>query len=162
MTLAGSQKKAGRNPSLTSSWTSSRGSGVQTTGQPLQKKTFSQNTAQQTCIRHHRWHLTNELCQKTHPTEGCSTSDRRQLQPRVSTDGATAQPRTSSCNIFIFLLHGAVILEKLTGFRSVKKFPTFHRTRRFITAFTSVRQLSLSWASPIQSIYPHPTSGEPS
>ena len=27
----------------------------------------------------------------------------------------------------------------------------------FITALTSVRQLSLSWASPIQSIYPHPT-----
>ena len=27
----------------------------------------------------------------------------------------------------------------------------------FITAFTSVRHLSLSWVSPIQSIYPHPT-----
>ena len=27
----------------------------------------------------------------------------------------------------------------------------------FITALTSARQLSLSWASPIQSIYPHPT-----
>ena len=36
--------------------------------------------------------------------------------------------------------------------------PPFHGTRRFITALTSVRQLSLSWASPIQSIYPHPTS----
>jgi len=34
----------------------------------------------------------------------------------------------------------------------------FHGTRRFITALTSVRQLSLSWASPIESIYPHPTS----
>ena len=40
----------------------------------------------------------------------------------------------------------------------VKKFPAFHGTRRFITALTSVRHLSLSWASPIQSIYPHPTS----
>ena len=28
----------------------------------------------------------------------------------------------------------------------------------FITALTSVRHMSLSWASPIQSIYPHPTS----
>ena len=35
---------------------------------------------------------------------------------------------------------------------------TFHVTRRFITALTSVRHLSLSWTSPIQSIYPHPTS----
>ena len=40
----------------------------------------------------------------------------------------------------------------------VKKFPAFHGTRRFITALTSVRHLSLSWASPIQSINPHPTS----
>ena len=39
----------------------------------------------------------------------------------------------------------------------VKKFPAFHGTRRFITALTSVRHLSLSWTSPIQSIYPHPT-----
>ena len=51
-----------------------------------------------------------------------------------------------------------VLLEKLTGLQLVKKFPAFHGTRRFITALTSVRQLSLSWASPIQSIYPHPIS----
>ena len=51
-----------------------------------------------------------------------------------------------------------VLLEKLSGLQLVKKFPTFHGTRRFITALTSVRQLSLSWVSPIQSIHPHPTS----
>ena len=51
-----------------------------------------------------------------------------------------------------------VLLEKLTGLQLVKKFPAFHGTRRLITALTSVRQLSLSWASPIHSIYPHPTS----
>ena len=51
-----------------------------------------------------------------------------------------------------------VLLEKLTGLHLVKKFSAFHGTRRFITALTSVRQLSLSWTSPIQSIYPHPTS----
>ena len=50
-----------------------------------------------------------------------------------------------------------VLLEKLTGLQLVKKFPGFHGTRRFITALTSVCHLSLSWASPIQSIYPHPT-----
>ena len=50
-----------------------------------------------------------------------------------------------------------VPLEKLTGLQLVKKFPAFHGTRRFITALTSVRHLSLSWASPIQSIYPHST-----
>ena len=51
-----------------------------------------------------------------------------------------------------------VLLEKLTGLQLVKKFPAFHGTRSFITSLTSVRHLSLSWASPIQSIYPHPTS----
>jgi hypothetical protein len=40
-----------------------------------------------------------------------------------------------------------VFLEKLTSFQLVKKFAT----RRFITAFTSVRHLSLSWAKSIQS-----------
>ena len=51
-----------------------------------------------------------------------------------------------------------VLLEKLTGLQLVKKFPAIYGTRRFITALTSVRRLSLSWANPIQSTYPHPTS----
>ena len=63
-----------------------------------------------------------------------------------------------STYLLTYLLHGAVFLEKLTGLQLVKKFPAFHGTRRFITALTCVRHLSLSWASPIQSIYPHPTS----
>ena len=57
------------------------------------------------------------------------------------------------------------VLEKLTGLQLVKKFPEFHGTRRFITALTSIRHLSLSWPSPIQShhleIHPniiHPTT----
>jgi hypothetical protein len=37
-----------------------------------------------------------------------------------------------------------VLLEKLTGFQLVKKFPPFYGTRRFITAVTSARHLSLS------------------
>ena len=37
-----------------------------------------------------------------------------------------------------------VLLEQLTGLQLVKKFPAFHGTRRFITALTSVRHLSLS------------------
>ena len=51
-----------------------------------------------------------------------------------------------------------VLLEKLTGFQLVKKLPQLYGTRRFITASTSARHLSLSWASSIQSIPPHPTS----
>jgi len=51
-----------------------------------------------------------------------------------------------------------VFLEKLTGLQLLQKFPAFHGTRRFITVLISVRHLSLSWASPIQYIYPHPAS----
>jgi hypothetical protein len=51
-----------------------------------------------------------------------------------------------------------VILEKLIGSQLVKKFHTFYGTRRFITAFTSVRHLSLSWARSVQSMSPHTTS----
>ena len=49
------------------------------------------------------------------------------------------------------------LLEKLTSFQLVKKFPAFHGTPRFITAFTSACHPSLSSASSIQSIPPHPT-----
>jgi hypothetical protein len=51
-----------------------------------------------------------------------------------------------------------VLLEKLTGLQLVKKFPAFYGTRRFLTALTSALHVSLSWASPIQSSHPHPTS----
>ena len=51
-----------------------------------------------------------------------------------------------------------VILEKLTGLQLIKKLPAFDWTRRFITAFTSARQLSLSCSSSIKSMPPHPTS----
>ena len=69
-------------------------------------------------------------------------------------------PKTFSSSSSTYLLTPwcRVLLEKLTGLRLVKKFPAFHGTRRFITALTSVRHLSLSYASPIQSIYPYPTS----
>jgi hypothetical protein len=36
------------------------------------------------------------------------------------------------------------LLEQLTGFQLVKKFPTFSGTQRFFTAFTSARHLSLA------------------
>ena len=44
-----------------------------------------------------------------------------------------------------------VLLQKLTGSQLVKKFPAFYGNRRFITAFTTARRLSLSSAWSIQS-----------
>jgi len=50
-----------------------------------------------------------------------------------------------------------VLLEKLTEFQLVKKFSAFYVTRKFITAVTCARHLSLSWALSMHSIHPHPT-----
>jgi len=60
--------------------------------------------------------------------------------------------------LYLLTPYSRVLLEKLTGLQLVKKCPVFYGTRRFITAFTSARHLSLSWVSSIQSIPPHPTS----
>ena len=51
-----------------------------------------------------------------------------------------------------------ILLKKLIGSQPLKKFPEFYGTRRFITAFTSARHLSLSCASSIHSTPPLPTS----
>ena len=60
--------------------------------------------------------------------------------------------------LYLLTARCRVLLDKLTGLQLLTKFPALHGTRRFITALTSVRHLSLTWASPIHSIYPHPTS----
>jgi len=44
--------------------------------------------------------------------------------------------------------------EKLTGPQPVKKFPEMNQVQRFITSFTTSRQLSLCWARLIQSMPP--------
>jgi hypothetical protein len=46
--------------------------------------------------------------------------------------------------LYYLLTPGSRVLEKLTDLQLAKKFPAFYGTRRFITAFTSARHLSLS------------------
>jgi hypothetical protein len=48
--------------------------------------------------------------------------------------------------------------EKLTGPQFFTKFPAFYEARTFITALTTARHLSLSWARSIQSMTLHSTS----
>jgi len=43
---------------------------------------------------------------------------------------------------YLLTLRTTVLLEKLTGFQLVKKFPAFYGTPSFITADTGARQLS--------------------
>jgi hypothetical protein len=57
----------------------------------------------------------------------------------------------------IFSACSRVLPEKLTGPLLVRKFPAFYGTRRFITAITRARHLSLTWSRLIQPIPPHHT-----
>ena len=59
---------------------------------------------------------------------------------------------------YLLTIWSRVLLEKLTVSQLIKKFPAFYGTRRFITTFTSARQLSVSSASSIQSMLSYPTS----
>ena len=64
------------------------------------------------------------------------------------------------CSTYLlnYSLHGAEsFLRSYLVLQLIKKFPAFYWTRRFITAFTSARHLSLSWGSSIQSVLPLPT-----
>jgi hypothetical protein len=51
-----------------------------------------------------------------------------------------------------------VLFKKRTSPQLIKKFLLFYGTRRFITAFTRVRHLSLSWARSVQSTPLHTTA----
>ena len=48
------------------------------------------------------------------------------------------------CDTYLLTLWSRVLLEKLASMQLVKKFPAFYGTRRFLTALTNARQLSLS------------------
>ena len=71
-------------------------------------------------------------------------------QPSHTETPTHIETRThNQCGDYLLIPWCRVLLEKLTGLQLVKKLPAFHGTRRFITALTSVRHLSLSWASPM-------------
>ena len=83
------------------------------------------------------------------------------LLSTFTANGSSKIENIGSYEVLTYLLTHSMMQspsEQLTGLQLVKKFPAFHGTPRFFTALTSVHHLSLSCASPIQSIYPHPTS----
>jgi hypothetical protein len=47
--------------------------------------------------------------------------------------------RTYLLTSYLLTPWSRILLEKLTGFQLVKKFPAFYETREFIAAFTSAR-----------------------
>ena len=78
----------------------------------------------------------------------------------IKSSNRTISVQVQHLSLLNYLLtpRSTVFLEKLIGAQLVNEFPAFYGTRRFITAFTSARHLSLSWARSIQSIPHHPTS----
>ena len=88
---------------------------------------------------------------------GAGSLDLHPIRKPPPTDGSTA--RAMWWAILTYLLHGAACWEANRFL--VNKFPSFYGIRRFITAFTSARHLSLSWARSIQSM-PSPLSEDSS
>jgi hypothetical protein len=60
--------------------------------------------------------------------------------------------------IALLTLCSWALLERSLIVRKLDSFLSFYGTRKFITEFTRALHLSLSWATPIQSTSPHPTS----
>jgi hypothetical protein len=80
-----------------------------------------------------------------------SNNNHSYVQPSQSIEQHVyVRSMSSVANLLTYLLTylltpwSRVLLQNLTGFQLVKKFPAFDGTRRFITAFTSARHLSLT------------------
>jgi len=63
-----------------------------------------------------------------------------------NTKNSTKYDGTTTINYLLTYLLTAysIVLQKLTGSQLVKQFPTFYRTRKFISVFASAHHLSLS------------------
>ena len=92
---------------------------------------------------------------RVHWTEGwvCRRSGKEFLEKKKALFPAGRLTSHRLPHLLAYLLPpwSRVLFEKLTGLQLVKKFPAFYGTQMFITAVTSFRHLSLSWASSIQS-----------
>ena len=105
-----------------------------------------------------------QWCSNSHESKNCTVGYCRRMEQGTFHFGLPMTPSTNggpliwkyASELLTYLLTYLlaawyrVPLDQLTGLQLVKKFPAFHGIRRFITALTSVRHLSLSWASLIR------------
>jgi len=95
-------------------------------------------------------------------TRACVVGRKVQKQATLRLNAGLAQKRIQKSSLqahsYWFTPWSTALFEKLTVSQLVKNLPAFCGTLRFITALTSSRHLSLSWARSIQSMPPHPTS----
>jgi hypothetical protein len=94
------------------------------------------------------------------PADICSQFHFGRAHVQIHTCASTLSYKLSvvvfDCNLTHSLTHSTQHSPswKANRFAASQEIPRFYGTRRFITAFTSTRHLSLSWASLIQSILP--------
>jgi hypothetical protein len=73
------------------------------------------------------------------------TGPEEEAQEEEEENYNSIKARDRYCTItYLLTPWSRVLLEKLIGLQLVKKFPAFYRARRFLTAHTSARHLSLS------------------
>jgi hypothetical protein len=80
--------------------------------------------------------LTSEEVAEFHTVGACSCLFLTGVKNNINNSHST--------NTYLLTPWSRFLLDKLTGLQLVKKFPAFYGTRKFITALTSARQLSLS------------------
>jgi hypothetical protein len=93
--------------------------------------------------------------------KSCWPITKGQIQRLNLSDITSKIPRPCQfCYLLTYLLTpwSAVLLEKPSCSQIIKEFPAFYGMLMFIIAPTKARQLSLSCASSIRPIPPHPTS----
>ena len=107
-----------------------------------------------TCVHSHIRQGSDKVqeCDLLHPHNRKSHGKQRgatntSVRCRAQTANLTKKKLGSSSQnhlLITYILRATVLREKLIIPQLVKKFPAFYETRRFITAFTRARHLSLS------------------
>jgi len=88
-------------------------------------------------------HRCSKICRLLNTTRKFSGHLGDNERVDVDDDEDNSNNNNNKAPVLLLTSWSRVLLEKLPGFQLVKKFPEFYGTRRFITAFTSARHLSL-------------------
>jgi hypothetical protein len=72
------------------------------------------------------------------------TSRTRRLKPASGLQKPVKEEEEEEITLLLLTPRSRVLLEKLKRPKLLKRYPAFYGTRRFITAFTTARHLSLT------------------
>jgi hypothetical protein len=121
----------------------------------LKRKTYVFKATRQLflCNMTNYYFMTSDYIKRIHEPNRNGHFIRSWMRWYVNTQG-NAHTEFRLTNSLVMTSWSRLFLGKLTGSLLIRKFPAFYGTRSFITAFTSVRYLSMYWATVILSMTP--------